>query len=196
MRSSALRRLPSSTSSTSNAKCSGVCCQRGSDERSGFHGADEGIHGVVSVKQLDAPEAGRGQVTAHYRGLANHYDFESRKIQPRSPRENGDVEQRHYRLKKAVDQALMLRGSRDFASRADYEKFLEQMFEPLDAGRQERLREELKVLRRLPSRRHQDFREVDCQVGAFGTHSSYASIVIPSPQSYPEITLLFSVLSI
>jgi hypothetical protein len=30
--------------------------------------------------------------TAHYRGLANHYGFESGKIQPRSPEENGDVE--------------------------------------------------------------------------------------------------------
>ena len=78
-----------------------------------------------AVNRIGNPET----FTAHYRGLANHYDVESRKIQPRSPQENGDVEQRHYRLKKAVDQALMLRGSRDFASRADYEKFLEQMFE-------------------------------------------------------------------
>ena len=34
--------------------------------------------------------------------------------------ENGDVEQSHHRFKQAVDQALMLRGSRDFASRGDY----------------------------------------------------------------------------
>ena len=31
--------------------------------------------------------------------------------------ENGDVEQSHRQFKRAVDQALMLRGSRDFASR-------------------------------------------------------------------------------
>ena len=35
--------------------------------------------------------------------------------------ENGDIEQRHHRFKNAVEQALMLRGSRDFASRVDYE---------------------------------------------------------------------------
>ena len=118
-----------------------------------------------AVNRIGNPET----FTAHYRGLANHYGFESCKIQPRCPQENGDVEQRHYRLKKAVDQALMLRGSRDFARREEYEQFLEQMFEQLDAGRQERLREELKVLRRLPARRHQDFREVECRVGVFGT---------------------------
>jgi len=118
-----------------------------------------------AVNRIGNPET----FTAHYRGLANHYGFESGKIQPRSPQENGDVEQRHYRLKKAVDQALMLRGSRDFVNRQEYEQFLEQMFEQLNAGRQERLREELKTLGRLPARRHEDFREVECRVGVFGT---------------------------
>jgi Mu transposase, C-terminal domain len=122
-------------------------------------------HLTSAVNQIGNPET----FTAHYRGLANHYGFVSGKIQPRSPQENGDVEQRHYRLKNAVDQALMLRGRRDFVSRPEYERFLEEMFEQLDAGRQERLREELKVLRRLPARRHEDFREVECRVGIFGT---------------------------
>jgi hypothetical protein len=63
------------------------------------------------------------------------------------------VEQRHHRFKKALDQALMLRGARDFASRKDYEGFLRGLFQQLNAGRQKRLEEEVKMLRRLPSRR-------------------------------------------
>jgi len=118
-----------------------------------------------AVNRIGNPET----FTAHYRGLANHYGFASGKIQPRSPEENGDVEQRHYRLKKAVDQALMLRGSRDFLSRPEYEQFLEEMFGQFNAGRQERRREELTALGRLPVRRHEDFREVECRVGVFGT---------------------------
>lgn len=118
-----------------------------------------------AVNRIGNPET----FTAHYRGLASHYGFVSGKIQPRSPEENGDVEQRHYRLKKAVDQALMLRGSRDFLSRQEYEQFLEELYDQLNAGRQERLREELKALGRLPARRHEDFREVECRVGTFGT---------------------------
>ena len=118
-----------------------------------------------AVNRIGNPET----FTAHYRGLASHYGFVSGKIQPRSPEENGDVEQRHHRLKKAVDQALMLRGSRDFLSRQEYEQFLEELYDQLNAGRQERLREELKALGRLPARRHEDFREVECRVGTFGT---------------------------
>lgn len=114
--------------------------------------------------------AGNPEVfTDRYMALANHYGFESRRIQPGCPHENGDVEQRHNRLKTAIDQALMLRGSRDFAGREQYERFLEKLFDQLNAGRRERLKEELKVLRRLPPRRYHDFTEVRCRVSQFST---------------------------
>ena len=76
--------------------------------------------------------------------------MEGAKTQKASPNEIGDVEQRHYRLKKALDQALMLRGSRDFASRNEYAAFMGKLFAQLNSGRKARLAEELKVLRRLP----------------------------------------------
>ena len=91
--------------------------------------------------------------TQRYESLLAHYGVEGRRIQVSKPNENGDVEQRHYRLKEAVDQTLMLRGSRDFESREDYEKFLEKLFDELNSGRRERVQEELKRLRRLPERR-------------------------------------------
>jgi hypothetical protein len=78
-----------------------------------------------------------------HRVLASPYGMGSGKFPPRGPQENGNVEQRHDRLTKAMDQVLRLRGRRDFARREDNERFLEQMFEQLDAGRQERLGEEL-----------------------------------------------------
>jgi hypothetical protein len=93
------------------------------------------------------------EFTQRYGALLRHYGIKGVKTQGQSPNENGDVEQRHHRFKKALDQALMLRGSRDFASRKDYEVFLRGLFQQLNAGRQKRLEEEVKVLRRLPSRR-------------------------------------------
>jgi hypothetical protein len=107
--------------------------------------------------------------TDKYQGLAKHYGFESHKIQPGCPNENGDIEKRHDRLKKAVDQALMLRGSRDFASREQYEQFLAKLFDQLNSGRRELLKEELNVLRQLPRRRHDDHTEVKCKVSRFST---------------------------
>jgi hypothetical protein len=44
--------------------------------------------------------------------------------------ENGDVEQSHHRFKEAVDQALRARWTRDFSSRAAYERFLQELVAP------------------------------------------------------------------
>jgi len=118
-----------------------------------------------AVNKVGSPEV----FTDNYRGLAGHYGFESQKIQPGCPNENGDIEQRHHRLKKAIDQALMLRGSRDFASRDEYEQFLAKFFDQLNSGRRERLKEELPVLHKLPRRRHDDYTQVQCKAGRFST---------------------------
>jgi len=91
--------------------------------------------------------------TERYGGLLRHYGLQGQKTQAASPHENGDVEQRHYRFKRALEQSLLLRGSRDFDSRADYQAFLRKLFGQLNAGRQDRLQEELTVLQRLPARR-------------------------------------------
>ncbi len=52
--------------------------------------------------------------TARYEGLMNHYRLQMEKTQPRRGNENGDVESSHRHFKDSVNQALMLRGSRDF----------------------------------------------------------------------------------
>jgi hypothetical protein len=47
----------------------------------------------------------------------------------------------------------MLRQSRDFATRAEYDGFLQRLFEQLNSGRKKRLAEEMELLRRLPDQR-------------------------------------------
>jgi len=93
------------------------------------------------------------EFTDRYEALLRFYGVVGEKIQAGEAHENGDVEQRHYRLKRAVEQELMLRGSRDFASDADYGQFLQDLFRRLNAGRQQRLVEEMEVMKELPERR-------------------------------------------
>lgn len=93
------------------------------------------------------------EFTTRYEALLRHYRMEGQKIQAGKANENGDVEQRHHRLKRAVDQALLLRGSRDFASVADYKQFLRLLLAQLNAGRRERLAVEMQYLKALPEGR-------------------------------------------
>jgi hypothetical protein len=88
-----------------------------------------------------------------YAGLLRHYGLEGKAIQAGSPEQNGDIEKRHDLFKKALDQQLMLRGSREFENRTAYETFLGQLFQQLNSGRTERLDEEIPTLRALPAGR-------------------------------------------
>ena len=108
----------------------------------------------------------RDEFTRHYDGLMHHYGLRPQKTQAGHGNENGDVEQRHHRFKIAVDQALMLRGSRDFASRDDYEKFLRDLLERINSGRRERFAEEQPVLKPLPDRRIEDATRVLARVNS------------------------------
>jgi len=119
----------------------------------------------AAVQKPDNPE----EFTQRYKALLNHYRLQGHKTQPESPHENGDVEQRHYRLKKALEQSLMLRGSCNFSSRQDYAAFLSKLFTQLNAGRVDRFKEELKVLRRLPYKRLESFKRLQVRVGPSST---------------------------
>jgi hypothetical protein len=88
-----------------------------------------------------------------YRALLAHYGLKPQAIQPRKANQNGDAEQSHHRFKTAVDQALLLRGSRDFDDRATYEQFLAALFAGRNLGRAGRLAEDRPRLRGLPPRR-------------------------------------------
>lgn len=104
------------------------------------------------------------EFTSRYQALLRHYRMDGEKIQAGKANENGDIEQRHHRLKRAIDQALMLRGSRDFASVADYKRFLRLLLAQLNAGRRERLKVEMQYLRALPEGRLESTKRVKVRV--------------------------------
>jgi hypothetical protein len=104
------------------------------------------------------------EFTQRYTSLLDYYAMEREKIQPEEPNENGDVEQSHRRFKEAVEQTLLLRGSRDFLSREAYGRFLQELVAARNAGRRKRLDEELPRLGRLPDRRRESYKRVDVRV--------------------------------
>jgi transposase len=101
----------------------------------------------------------------------NHYGVIPSKNNAGESHENGSVEKSHDLLKNALDQALRLRGSREFASVADYEKFIRHVLNQRNKGRKQRLAEEMGVLKDLPERDWNDPTEVRPQVTSFSTIS-------------------------
>lgn len=119
-----------------------------------------------------------GEFTKRYEALLRHYGLKGQRTNAASPHENGDIEQRHYRFKRVVEQSLMLRGSRDFNNKKEYEYFLEKILDQLNAGRRMALKEEMKHLRPLPSQRIDSFKRLRLRVGPWSTirvaHNTYS----------------------
>lgn len=111
---------------------------------------------IAAVSHPAHPE----EFIQRYKALLRHYILEGRKCRAGQPEENGDVQQRHYRFKRAVDQALMLRGSRDFSTHDDYESFLTKLFAQLNAGRKIWLEAERPLLRPLPTAKLDTYRRL------------------------------------
>ena len=85
-----------------------------------------------------------------YAELLEHYGLRSTLINSGESHENGVAEQAHYRLKDAIDQALMLRGSRDFISLEEYGDFVRKVVDRRNRLVMGKLEEERPNLQCLP----------------------------------------------
>ena len=92
----------------------------------------------------------RTTLTTRYKALMDHYGCVAQRTNARCANENGDVESQNGHLKERIDQALLLRGSRDFISREDYMAFVQTIIDRHNANRQDRFSQEQAVLQPLP----------------------------------------------
>lgn len=94
-----------------------------------------------------------------YLELCTHYDLSPLTIHVACPNEHGDVESLNRHLKRRLNQHLILRGSRDFVSLEEYDRFVEGVLQAANAKRQKALAEELACMRALPANRLAEYRE-------------------------------------
>ena len=80
-------------------------------------------HRTDSLSAAVRNHSDRKTMTTRYAALMDHYGCVAQKTNARCANENGDVESQNGHLKDRIEQALLLRGSRDFASRDDYMAF-------------------------------------------------------------------------
>ena len=108
-------------------------------------------HDNLSAATHELRHTGGRTLTQRFRGLLDHYGLRSTRIQPRHAHENGVAEKSHDTFKRALDQALRLRGSREFVTAAAYLEFVSEIRARLNRRVETRLTEERGHLRPLPS---------------------------------------------
>lgn len=118
------------------------------------------------------------EFTIRYKSLMSYYRVNPQRINVKKANENGDVEQSHHRFKRALEQNLILRGSRDFESIAEYDDYLKKLVKQRNSSRHEKFAVETKHLRDLPLNRFKDFRTFEVRVTKFSTvrvlHNNYS----------------------
>ena len=92
----------------------------------------------------------RRELTERYAALMSYYNCEAERTNARCANENGDVESSNGHLKDRIDQALMLRGSRNFDSREAYVAFVQELIERGNMNRRKKYLDDLAHLKRLP----------------------------------------------
>ncbi len=126
---------------------------------SGFEKAVWELGGVLPEHRTDNLSAATKQCgnsrqfTERWQELLGYYNVAPSRNNPGVSYENGSVEKSHDTFKQAVNQHLLLRGSRNFVDLKAYELFLTQIKEKRNSCRKAKLAEELVHLKELPIRK-------------------------------------------
>ena len=101
----------------------------------------------------------REDLTRRYDALCAHYGMEPSRNNTGIAHENGSIESVHGHLKKGIEDALLLRGSRDFADLCAYRRFIDEVIGRRNARLIPRIEVERAVLQELPDRRTADYED-------------------------------------
>jgi len=111
----------------------------------------------AAFRNLD--DGTRQDQTRRYEALCAHYRMEPTRNNRGLAHENGSIESPHGHLKRAIEDALLLRGSRDFDTLEAYRRFVDEVVGRRNARNRKRLDLERSALQMLPERRTTDYEE-------------------------------------
>lgn len=139
----------------------------------GLQNALWALSGVPTEHRTDSLSAAfnnlaeREELTRRYDELCERYGMRATRNNLGASHENGSIESRQGTIKRSIEQALLLRGSRAFATLIDYRHFVADVVMRLNARTTKALTVERACLQPLPSRRTSDYEEVDARVTKF-----------------------------
>ena len=120
----------------------------------------------AAFKNLD--KSAQADLTDRFDALCSHYGMTPTRNTKGVAHENGSIESPNGHLKRAIEDALLMRGSRDFQTLPDYRRFIDEIVGRINARNAKRIDVERASLRPLPARRTTDYEEVRLRVTSSG----------------------------
>ena len=110
----------------------------------------------------------REDLTRRYDALCAHYGMDATRNNRGVAHENGTIESAHGHLKKAVRDALLMRGTNGFDDLAGYRRFIDEIVSRKNAHHAKRIEAERSALQPLPGQRTADFEETIVTITSSG----------------------------
>jgi len=107
-------------------------------------------------------------LTRRYDEFCHHYGMTPSRNNTGIAHENGAIEGPHGHLKRAIQDALLMRGSADFADLAAYRGFIDEIVSRRNGRNAKRIDLERAELQPLPGQRTSDYEEVSVRVTSSG----------------------------
>lgn len=120
----------------------------------------------AAFKNLD--QSAQTDLTDRFDALCRHYGMTPTRNNKGIAHENGSIESPNGHLKRAIEDALVMRGVRDFEDLAAYRRFIDEIVGRINARNGKRIDMERPSLRPLPARRTTDYEEVTLRVTSSG----------------------------
>jgi hypothetical protein len=132
----------------------------------------------IPADQVAYVEDGKRPFNAEYVALMRHFGMTPRTTAVGAKEQNGDVEAGNGVLKRRLEQALLVRGSRDFESVDAWQDFIDGVLRKANAHRGRRVGEDLAAMRELSVRKLPEYVEEDVRVSDWSTvrvkHCAYS----------------------
>jgi hypothetical protein len=113
----------------------------------------------------------REDLTRRYDALCAHYGMDPTRNNRGVAHENGSIESSHGHLKKAVKDALLMRGTNDFEDLTSYRRFIDEIVGRKNATNGKRIEAERPTLQSLPGQRTCDYEETIVTITSSGGFS-------------------------
>lgn len=120
------------------------------------------------VLEVADGSAGR-RFNEDYLALMRHLGMKPRTTEVGAKEQNGDVEAANGALKRSLEQALLVRGSRDFDSVAAWQLFVDERVRKTNRGRARRLEEDLAAMKTLTVEKLAEFVAEEVRVSEWST---------------------------
>ena len=135
-------------------------------------------HWIGESKRGNGTRGGTRRFNDDYLAIMRHFGMKPRTTEVGAKEQNGDVEAANGALKRALEQALLVRGHRDFDSASGWQTFVDDVVSKGNHARGRRVAEDMAAMRELNVAKLPEFTEHQVRVSEWSTvrvkHCAYS----------------------